>query len=142
MTYHRLLPMLAMLLLCAPLSAAAAGADTANAAEMGRLFTSPQTRAELDRLRRQGGRDDGNVDQVTLDGFVRSSSGSTTAWVNQQAQHGVVVNPGKGVPKVALRLPSGEQLQLKAGQSADLKQGTVHDQLDNSAAQARAPEAR
>lgn len=134
MTSHRLFP---MLLLCAQLSVA-----TADAADMGRLFTSPDSRAELDRLRRQGGKVGDNVDQITLDGFVRSSSGSTTAWVNQQAQHGVVVNAGTGVPRVALRLPSGEQLQLKAGQVADLKQGTVRDQLENSAAQARAPEAR
>lgn len=134
MTYHRLLT---MLLLCAQLSAI-----TANAADIGRLFTGPQTRAELDRLRQQGGKGGGSVDQVTLDGFVRSSSGSTTAWVNQQAQHGVVVNAGRGTPRVVLRLPSGEQLQLKAGQSADLKQGTVHDQLENRAVQAPAPEAR
>jgi hypothetical protein len=132
MRYRLLFP---MLLLCAQLAPAAA-------VEMGRLFNSPQTRDELDRLRERGGETPASVDQVTLDGFVRSSGGSTTAWINGQAQHGVVVNGGRGVPGVSLRLPSGENVRLKAGQTADLKQGTVHDQFDKKAMPSPEPEAR
>jgi hypothetical protein len=133
MRYRLLFP---MLLLCMQL------APAARAAEMGRLFNSPHARDELDRLRERAGKAGGDVDQATLDGFVRSSSGSTTAWVNGQAQHGVVVNAGTGAPRVSLHLPGGENVQLKAGQTADLKQGTVREQLDKNAASSPGAEGR
>lgn len=111
--------------------------------QIGRLFMSLQERAELDRVRL------GGVPQVktegstvrppdanlTVDGYVqRNGSGKSTVWINSQAQYenertnGTTLLSEKGKPgAVALQLPSGRSVYLKAGQSIDIASGQVRE---------------
>ncbi|MDD5331079.1 MAG: hypothetical protein PHX38_13840, partial [Sulfuricella sp.] len=72
-------PLAAFLLfgLCAP-----AGAEP-----IGRLFLSPDERAMLDRQRNDAGAASTPAGRITLNGFVRRSSGKTTAWLDQRPQN-------------------------------------------------------
>lgn len=111
--------------------------------QIGRLFMSLQERAELDRVRL------GGVPQVktegstvrppdanlTVDGYVqRNGSGKSTVWINSQAQYenertdGATLLSDKGKPgAVALQLPLGRSVYLKAGQSIDIASGQVRE---------------
>lgn len=118
----------------------------AGAEPLGRLFFSPGERARLDQMR------NGNVDdnaptgqpspteQVTLNGLVRRSSGKTTAWINQLPQNenetpqGVAVQGQTAKPSALLRLPSGKQVQLKAGQTFDITKGKIREGYEGSTA--------
>lgn len=63
---------------------------------LGRLFFTPQQRAQLDRQRLQGlTTNDDQAASYTLNGEVRRSSGNNTRWVNGAARsdpapHGVI----------------------------------------------------
>lgn len=57
---------------------------SAESEALGRLFLTPQQRAELDRLRLQDPRG-GQKSSLTINGEVRSSSGGRTRWINGQA---------------------------------------------------------
>ena len=65
----------------------ALGAPSAGALELGTLFTSPEERARLDRLRRgepestTAGQGEGAVNP-TLTGFVKRSDGRHTVWID------------------------------------------------------------
>lgn len=103
--------------------------------KIGRLFFSPDERAMLDRVRNKSGRNTASpTEQITLNGIVRRSSGKTTAWINQVPQHenevpqGVAIQPGPpSKPTAVLLLPSGKQVQLKAGQTFDTTKGKVRE---------------
>lgn len=109
---------------------------------IGRLFFSPDERAILDRLRKKNGR--GTVsatEQMTLNGIVRRSSGKTTTWINQLPQHenetpqGIAVHPGQASkPAALLLLPSGRQINLKAGQTFDTTKGKVREGYESGSA--------
>ena len=118
----------ACLLLCAA---------TAAQAQIGRLFTTPAERRQLDIAR-------GLVappppppvleappapQPVTVNGFVRRSSGKSTVWVNNEAQDGArnrFSGPAQA-PRVTVTLPSGQRVTVKPGQSVDANAGTVTD---------------
>ena len=123
----------------------------ASAQEIGRLFSTPKERSELDRLRQKlkPGEKAPEViindkapelapvvviEKMRVDGFVKRSSGQDTTWVNQQPQsvkqssRRVIVQqqPSKP-PLVSLTLPTGKRLKLKAGQTVDVASGKVRD---------------
>ena len=126
-------------------------ASHAEEQQIGRLFMSPKERAELDRVRRGGvplikEKEKGTEEEasstvrppdanLTIDGYVqRNGSGKSTVWINSQAQYGnermngptLLSNNGKP-GAVALQLPSGRNVHLKAGQSIDIATGQVRE---------------
>lgn len=114
------------------LSSAAAVLPAHAAEPIGRLFHTPDERAALDRLR-DGSSARQTVDSVTLNGLVRASSGRSIAWINGEARRPEEVDQVAGVrpgsPEMTIRLQSGAQVGLKAGQTADMRKGTVQDDL-------------
>jgi hypothetical protein len=88
----------------------ALAAPCAGAVELGTLFTSPEERARLDRLRR--GEPETSTAQVersstapSLTGFVKRSDGRNTVWID-------------GVPMPVSRPGSGDLLEPRAVGSA------------------------
>ncbi len=137
---------LALLVLLAPLTAY--GADT-----LGRLFFTPDQRAQLDTLRTKRvvasqTKEEPPPEVVTYNGIVRRSDGKTTVWVNNQAFSeadlrdkpaiaGRVSRDGKIVLQTT---QSGNaRTQLKVGQTAELLSGQVAESYTSASAAARAP---
>ena len=139
------------LLVAAPLAS-----HSANAEPIGRLFFTPEQRAVLDKLRAKGIKG-ASVEEpptaaafpeqppepepppapITLDGFVRRSSGKSTTWINQVPHNEQEVSQGIRVrqrlsrpPAISIVLPSGKQVNLKAGQSFDRTTGKVSEVYD------------
>lgn len=118
-------------------------ASHANEAAVGRLFMTQQERTELDRVRMGGAplvQEEGRTVRppdanLTVDGYVqRNGSGKSTVWINAQAQYeneraaGTTLLSNKGKPSaVAMQLPSGRNVHLKAGQSIDIASGQVRE---------------
>ena len=125
----------------------------AEVAPIGRLFSTPAERAELDRLRQHGepaklANDQSTAavpvtpaepvrEQFTLDGFVRRSSGKGTTWINQIPQNEGAVSQNIRVrqqlskpPAVSILLPSGKRLALKVGQTFDATTGEIIEVLE------------
>ncbi|NHZ80330.1 hypothetical protein F2P44_13760 [Massilia sp. CCM 8695] len=108
----------------------------AQTAPMGRLFTTPAERHQLDVQRGLIAAPPAPVVEaapapqpMTVNGFVRRSSGKSTVWVNNEAQEGArnrFSGPAQA-PRVTLTLPSGQKVVLKPGQSVDVNAGTVTD---------------
>lgn len=104
-------------------------------AQIGRLFTTPAERQQLDIAR-------GLVapppappvlqappapQPVTVNGFVKRSSGKSTVWVDGEAQDGArnrLSGPARA-PRVTLTLPSGRKVVVKPGQTVDANAGTL-----------------
>ena len=123
-------------------------AVAAHAELPGRLFFPPQQRAALAQARLHnppaspakppalGGR-------VTFDGFVRSSDGRSTVWINDKALSGKDLPPGYAVATDApgmLKLPTEKRrVQLKPGQSLDPASGKIVERYQRAHAPA-APE--
>ncbi|ATQ77507.1 hypothetical protein CR152_25650 [Massilia violaceinigra] len=108
----------------------------AQTAPMGRLFTTPAERHQLDIQRGLVAAPPVPVVEaapvpqpMTVNGFVRRSSGKSTVWVNNEVQEGArnrFSGPAQA-PRVTLTLPSGRKVVLKPGQSVDMNAGTVTD---------------
>ncbi len=130
-----------------------AGGAQAAAEPLGRLFSSLSERAALDQARQKFVKNGSATsapstisapieppaaDQITLDGYVRNSSGKLTAWINQTAQHdqeiaqGITLLKPGGKQTVSMRLPSGTRLNLKPGQTFDATKGKVREVYDDS----------
>lgn len=86
-------------------------AISAEEPSLGRLFNTPQRRAQLDELRRR------NVpiqrpaatpvtQNIRLDGIVRRSNGPTTVWINGERHQGTL--PVQGIENSSARIPLGE----------------------------------
>jgi hypothetical protein len=104
------------------------------AAELGRLFLTPQQRQDLDR-RRASNRVEEEVPQIkegplTLEGHVQRSSGKTATWINGVPQYDshagpdparVTVVPNAGQPGVSLKV--GEIYERSSGEVRDSLQG-------------------
>ncbi len=115
---------------------------------LGRLFSSADERAALDRLRKETELrpvKEANVTtprlaekmdngQITLDGFVHRKNGKATTWINQRAQdshempHAKFVsgNPS-AAPTVRLLLQSGKIVKMKPGQTFDIDQNKIRE---------------
>ena len=104
--------------------------------QLGRLFSSPEERAQLDAAR--SGTPPAGAAQappvpppppppsppMELNGVVQRSSGRSTVWLNQEPQqepHNQVSGPGQ----LTLRLSNGQVVLLKPGQQYDPASGTV-----------------
>lgn len=116
-------------------------AAPASAEPLGRLFFSPDERAILDQQRQKGSSVVvTSTERITLNGIVQRSSGKTTLWINRLPQNenetpqGVTVQPGKtSKPSAVLLLPSGKQVQLKAGQTFDAAKDSVREGYEGAA---------
>jgi hypothetical protein len=121
----------------------AAMTQTAQAAEaLGRIFYTPEQRAQLDNLRKQRAivsqaRDEPAPETVTYNGIVRRSDGNTVVWMNNQplsdtelrSRQTLVGSIGRD-GRLTLNNPEGirgPKLELKVGQSATLLSGKVDD---------------
>lgn len=124
-------------------------AAPAGAEPLGRLFFSPEERTALDRMRNNTSTSAAaSTEQITLNGLVRRSSGKTTTWINRLPQNenetpqGVVVQGQPSKASALLLLPSGKQIQLKAGQTFDTTKGKIREGYEDSAAPAPQEAAR
>jgi hypothetical protein len=105
------------------------------AQEMGRLFFTPDQRAQLDARRRARVPDKpAAVPMVAspttrLDGFVRRSSGRSTVWVNGEPfTESTRIEPGGSDTRVSVPVgDGGARAQLKPGQVLDRGTGEVRD---------------
>ncbi|MDX1528119.1 MAG: hypothetical protein R3337_05790 [Gammaproteobacteria bacterium] len=118
----------------------------AEAQRLERLFSTPEERALLDELRRERKivapdpqvteivPDTPTVEQVTINGVVLRSGGTSSAWINgrqvdagARTREGVRVDTSPaGGGRVKITLPSGaETIDLKPGQKIDVDSGVV-----------------
>lgn len=104
----------------------------------GRFFFTPQERAALDAARQHSDLPEevsaAASHTVTLEGFVKRSSGKTTTWINQIPQNenenpqGIAIAGKASAPQaVPLLLPSGKRVEIKAGQTYDTASGKVRE---------------
>jgi hypothetical protein len=130
------------LVLCALLAGAALAAHgQTQSPQLGRLFLSPQQRAQIDAQRYGPPAADPAqaapvpppppppAPPVELNGVVVRSSGRSTVWLNQEAQnepHNRLARDKSGTPgTLTLRLSTGQVVLLKPGQRYDPASGTV-----------------
>lgn len=94
--------------------------------QLGRLFLTPEWRAQLERQRQLNLQEARTLEGGTmrLDGMVVRSSGKSTVWINNRPQTesthdaGVTVVPSPRQPGRALLTPGGESpADLKVGQT-------------------------
>ena len=122
----------AWLILCCAATALA----QAQPPQLGRLFSSPEERAQLDAAR-SGTPPAGAVQApapppappppgppLELNGLVQRSSGRSTVWLNQAPQQ-EPHNQVSGTSQLTLRLSNGQVVLLKPGQQYDPASGTV-----------------
>lgn len=120
-------------------------------APIDRLFFTSDERARLDRMREHGVPDNAlstevmpekeitpPPEQLTLDGFVKRSSGKNTAWINQEPhnedrnrQGTLVLGKRMKSSTVSVQLPSGGEVHLLPGQTFDIVRGKVREAFDN-----------
>ena len=135
--------LLAILILLLPLPARAAE-------PLGRLFFTPEQRAQLDTLRTKKVaasqvKDEPVPENITYSGIVQRSDGKSTVWVNNKAlsEHDVretgslvgrierdgriLVQPFQGSKAPAMR--------LKVGQSAELLSGQINERAGSANAE-------
>ncbi|MGK5047826.1 hypothetical protein ACQ4WP_18300 [Janthinobacterium sp. GB4P2] len=113
----------------------------AQAPQLGRLFLSPEQRAQIDAQRYGPPAADPALappppppppppaPPVELNGVVLRSSGRSTVWLNQEAQnepHNRLARDKSGASgTLTLRLSTGQVVLLKPGQRYDPASGTV-----------------
>lgn len=92
----------------------------AQAAELGRLFFTPQERAELEA--RGGAQNDerGPRDSITVNGMIQKNGGKRIVWIDGKPQ-AQPVSPGKSPTSVQVVLPgSVTAVEVKVGQRIEL----------------------
>ena len=128
------------LILCVLLAGAALTAR-AQSPQLGRLFLSPEQRAQLDAQRYGPPAPDPAMaapappppppppaPPVELNGLVQRSSGRSTVWLNQEAQIEPHNRLASGKPgTLTLRLSNGQVVLLQPGQRYDPASGTVSE---------------
>lgn len=119
MRASRLIPFLSLALL----SAAAAAQQPV---PLGRLFMTPELRANLDRQRQLDIKETRNLEGGTmrLDGVVTRSSGKSTVWINNRPQSEKEQDTGVAAA-VTPRQPGRATLTAGAEPPADLKVGVT-----------------
>jgi hypothetical protein len=113
---------------------------------LGRLFATPEQRADLDQRRNNGllgaaAKPAAPVAEaaappppppapIELNGIVKRSGGQSTIWLNQVAQ-GVgnqnLPATRAGSPALKVNTPDGRHIEMKAGQRYDLGEGRVKE---------------
>jgi len=112
--------------------AALAQAQVKTAPPLGRLFSTPEQRTELDARRSGAGQPAAAPPlaappapaalppPVELNGLVQRSSGRSTVWLNQDAQQEPYNRLGSGqAGTLTLQLSNGQSVLLKPGQRYD-----------------------
>ncbi len=120
---HRCGMLVAALLLATP-SALAADAD------LGRLFYTPQQRADLDRKRTTNAVEADVVvieSLVTVNGRVSRSSGKTTTWINGVPQYDTYA--GRDATRVAID-DNGKDTSVSVGDTLDRTRGEVRPAIE------------
>ncbi|HMA89946.1 MAG TPA: hypothetical protein VKP89_14520 [Burkholderiales bacterium] len=130
--------------------ALAACATVAQAQELGRLFFTPEQRAQLDERRKAHVPDKPAAVLVEspstrLDGYVKRSRGESTLFVNGEAipegvqTEGMQVVPDRASADRATIVTGegGKRVRLKVGESLDRGTGTVRDVVDGEVRVAR-----
>ena len=117
-------------------------AQAADPVPVGRIFFTPEQRAQLDLLRTQKAvaskvRDEPVPENVTYNGIVRRSDGKATVWVNNEAMTDAELRVKQSIVgridrngQILLQTPQvtgAGQLQLKVGQSAELLSGKIDE---------------
>lgn len=102
----------------------AATAAPAIGAELGRLFYTPQQRAELDRKRASNAIEAEVVVEslVTVNGRVSRSSGKTTTWINGVPQYDTY--SGQDPARIAID-DNGRDTPVSVGDTLDRTRGEV-----------------
>ncbi|MEG0881873.1 MAG: hypothetical protein RSH52_11465 [Janthinobacterium sp.] len=127
-------------LLCALLAGAVPSLQ-AQVPQLGRLFSSPEQRAQLDAQRYGPPAPDPAMAAPAppppppppappeeLKGVVQRSSGRSTVWLNQEVQNEPHNRLASGKPgTLTLRLSNGQVVLLKPGQRYDPASGTVSE---------------
>lgn len=116
-----------------------AATGAAGAAELGRLFFTPEKRAAMERQRTLNVQEAQTLQgaSMSLDGVVYRSSGKATVWINHQAQTegdasrtGVSATVSPKTPGSALLAPGEETpAQLKVGESINRATGERNTRL-------------
>lgn len=107
-------------------------AGSAAAADLGRLFFTPQQRQDLDR-RRQANVQESAVtvnSSLTVNGQVSRSHGKNTVWINGVPQE----TAKRPLDPARVALPAGEgepSVNVKIGQTLDKVRGKVKDPIED-----------
>jgi hypothetical protein len=125
-----------------------AAATPATATDLGRLFYTPQQRADLDRKRATNAVEAEVVVEslVTVNGRVSRSSGKTTTWINGVPQYDTY--SGRDPSRVAID-DNGTDTKVSVGDTLDRTRGEVRPAIEpggieikRSQSGAQAPPAR
>ncbi|MBA2352011.1 MAG: hypothetical protein M3Q32_10370 [Pseudomonadota bacterium] len=130
-------------------------------AALGRLFFSPNQRAELDRARHAPPiavpkpvmqvvakpvalPPSPAPEIVTVNGMIQRSDGQSTIWINNKpvSDHetaaAIAIKNREGAGRVTIRIPDSQRsLQMKVGQSADLRTGKISERYTSPVAEIR-----
>ena len=116
-------------------------AGAASAAELGRMFFTPEQRATLDKSRRQSLRPEPVPEfkapppplpqNVSVTGLIRRSDGKHTIWLNnhvvdERQTSGIHAGISRRDNHVRLRVPDdGKSVDLKVGQTLEIVSGSI-----------------
>ena len=110
----------------------------AQAQELGRLFFTPEQRANLD-LRRKARMPDRPAAPVAapttrVDGYVKRSGGPSTVWINgealgESAAEAPRIDTSRERGAVSVNVEGGGRVRLKPGETLDRGNGEVRDVL-------------
>jgi hypothetical protein len=110
----------------------------ARAQELGRLFFTPEQRANLD-LRRNARMPDRPTAPLAapttrVDGYVKRSSGPSTVWINGEplnegAAEAPRIDASRDRGTVSVNAEGGARVRLKPGETLDRGNGDVRDVL-------------
>jgi len=117
-------------LLAAALAALSCIPTIGTAAELGRLFFTPQQREDLDRRRATNAQEALVIREssLTVNGHVSRSSGKTTTWINGVPQNDS--HRSSDPSRVTIQVGEGEpSVTLKVGQTRDEARGETRDAL-------------
>ena len=122
------------------LFAALLGAPGAGAQELGRLFFTPEQRAELDARRKARLPDKAAAEPpaqapiTRVDGVVRRAGGRSTVWIDGEA---IQEGAQPGAARLAPREPGADRVTLPAGEDAQRPSLRVGESLDRASGEVR-----
>lgn len=109
-------PLAKMLLTTLTFVAAIVWLESANANELGRLFYTPQQRAQLETQQATGSAaDDGKRNFIVVNGVIQKQGGNRIVWLNGEAQTPVRANNNPASIDVAVPGKT-KHVQVKVGQ--------------------------